>query len=205
MTANRRRPIVGSAVPDPVGLVRAARRRADTSQRQMARRSGLSRSTIARIEAGTLVPSLATVSVVLEAAGIRLVAVDRGGRPIPLMADPPDQDLRDGAERRYPSHLDTVVDPAPGEWWGGRYGLARPPETFHRCRGLRDAKRRRSRWEVRVAENRAVPPPPTGEQWQRRHDESWHRAQGCVPDLARADRDPGREDRFGAREHRVPP
>jgi hypothetical protein len=33
------------------------------------------------------------------------------------------------AERRYPAHLDTVLDPAPGEWWGDRYGLARPPET----------------------------------------------------------------------------
>ncbi|WP_431909905.1 hypothetical protein [Micromonospora carbonacea] len=40
------------------------------------------------------------------------------------------------------------------------YGLARPPETFYRNRSYRDAMRRRSRWEVRVAKLRHVPPPP---------------------------------------------
>ena len=40
------------------------------------------------------------------------------------------EDTRDGAERRYPSHLDTILDPEPGEWWADIYGLARPPETF---------------------------------------------------------------------------
>jgi hypothetical protein len=69
-------------------------------------------------------------------------------------------DTRDGAERRYPSHLDTILDPEPGEWWADIYGLARPPETFHRSREMRDAQRRRSVWEVRVGQNRGVPPPP---------------------------------------------
>lgn len=188
----RRRP--GPAVPDPVGLVRTARRRADMSQREMAGRAGLSRSTIGRIEAGTLVPSLATLSAVLVTAGMRLVAVDRAGAPVPLMIDPPEQELRDGAERRYPSHLDTIVEPSSAEWWGGRYGLARPPETFHRCRGLRDAMRFRSRWEVRVAENRGVPLPPTAEQWRYRYEEPWHRASECRPAPApeHAARGPGR-------------
>ncbi|OJY43599.1 MULTISPECIES: hypothetical protein [unclassified Pseudonocardia] len=40
-------------------------------------------------------------------------------------------DLRDGAERRYPSHLDTVL------------------------------------WEVRVAQQRPLPPPPVERRWDR--------------------------------------
>ena len=197
--------MVEAVVPDPVGLVRATRRCADLSQRELAGRAGLSRSTVGRIEAGTLVPSMATLSAVLGVAGFRLVAVDAGGALVPLMADPAAQDLRDGAERRYPSHLDVIVDPSAAEWWGGRYGLARPPETFHRCRGLRDVMRRRSRWEVRVAQCRAEPAPPTAEQWLRRRAEPWHRSGPCSGDRARGTRDGGREDRFGGREYRVPP
>jgi hypothetical protein len=62
------------------------------------------------------------------------------------------------------------------DWWAGRYGLARPPETFHRDRDHRDVMRRRSQWEVRVAQLRDVPPPPTVEQWLRRHPD--HRRPG---------------------------
>jgi hypothetical protein len=71
----------------------------------------------------------------------------------------------DGAERRYPAHLDTILDPKYGEWWGDVYGLVRPPETFHRDRARRDAQRRRSQWEVRVAKHRGEPPPPPSEEW----------------------------------------
>ncbi|MEU5563954.1 hypothetical protein [Micromonospora musae] len=53
-----------------------------------------------------------------------------------------------------------IVRPEPGEWWADIYGLARPPETFYRNRDVRDAMRRRSQWEVRVAKYRNVPPPP---------------------------------------------
>ncbi|WP_233579430.1 hypothetical protein [Verrucosispora sp. FIM060022] len=41
-----------------------------------------------------------------------------------------------------------------------RVEVARPPETFHRCPADREARRRRSQWEVRVAKYRNVPPPP---------------------------------------------
>ena len=146
-------------VPFPApGIVRAVRRRADTSQRELARFARVHPSTIGRIEAGTLTPSLAMLSRIVGTAGFRLVVVDEAGRVLKPMRDR--ADLRDGAERRYPSHLDIVTDPEPGEWWADRYGLARPPETFYRNREVRDWLRRRSQWEVRVAKYRSVPPPP---------------------------------------------
>ncbi|MCZ7427100.1 helix-turn-helix transcriptional regulator [Micromonospora sp. WMMA1949] len=146
-------------VPFPApGIVRAVRRRADASQRELARFARVHPSTVGRIEAGTLTPSLAMLSRIVGTAGFRLVVVDEAGRVLKPMRDR--ADLRDGAERRYPSHLDIVTDPEPGEWWADRYGLARPPETFYRDREVRDWLRRRSQWEVRVAKYRGVPPPP---------------------------------------------
>ena len=146
-------------VPFPAsGIIRAVRRRADASQRELARFARVHPSTVGRIEAGSLTPSLAMLSRIVGTAGFRLVVVDEAGRVLKPMRDR--ADLRDGAERRYPSHLDVVTDPEPGEWWADRYGLARPPETFYRDRAVRDALRRRSQWEVRVAKYRNVPPPP---------------------------------------------
>jgi transcriptional regulator with XRE-family HTH domain len=140
------------------GLVRRARRIADLSQRELAAAAGIAPSTIGRIEAGDRQPSLALLLRVLGVAGLELVVVDAQGRVVQPMADW--DDTRDGAERRYPSHLDTILDPEPGEWWGDVYGLMRPPETFHRDRARRDMQRARSQWEVRVAKYRGVPPPP---------------------------------------------
>ncbi|SCE73965.1 Helix-turn-helix domain-containing protein [Micromonospora haikouensis] len=146
-------------IPWPAaGIIRAVRRRADASQRELAAYAGVHPSTIGRIEAGALTPSIAVLRRLLAAAGFRLAVVDEFGRVLQPMRDR--DDARDGAERRYPSHLDTILDPEPGEWWADVYGLARPPETFYRNRSYRDAMRRRSRWEVRVAKLRHVPPPP---------------------------------------------
>jgi transcriptional regulator with XRE-family HTH domain len=146
-------------IADLVGLVRAARRRADCSQREFAKRAEVSASTVARIESGKLVPSLRTLHKLLAVAKIDLQPVDEEGRLVAPMLDNRD-DLRDGAERRYPSHLDTILDPVNGDWWGDRYGLARPPETYHRDRDRRDAQRRRSVWEVRAHHRRHQPQPP---------------------------------------------
>ncbi|MFF3851841.1 helix-turn-helix domain-containing protein [Micromonospora sp. NPDC002575] len=146
-------------IPWPAaGIIRAVRRRADASQRELAAYAGVHPSTVGRIEAGALTPSIAMLRRLLAAAGFRLAVVDEFGRVLQPMRDR--DDARDGAERRYPSHLDTILDPEPGEWWADVYGLARPPETFYRNRAYRDAMRRRSRWEVRVAKLRHVPPPP---------------------------------------------
>ena len=124
----------------------------------MSRIAKVAPSTIGRVEAGALTPSLAVLERLLGAAGLHLVVVDQYGRVIQPMADR--EDTHDGAGRRYPAHLDTILDPEPGEWWADIYGLARPPETLHRNRAVRDGMRRRSQWEVRVAKNRNVPPPP---------------------------------------------
>lgn len=140
------------------GLVRSVRRRADLSQRELARVAGLHHATVSRIEAGRLTPSLGVLLKILDVAEFRLAVVDREGRVVKPMRDR--EDLHDGAGRRYPSHLDTIVDPRVGEWWADVYGLARPPETFYRDRLRRDVQRRRSQWEVRVAKFRGVPPPP---------------------------------------------
>ncbi|WKU02599.1 helix-turn-helix transcriptional regulator [Micromonospora sp. HUAS LYJ1] len=140
------------------GIVRAVRRRADASQRELARWAGVHHGTVGRIEAGALTPSIALLRRIIAAAGFRLAVVDEFGRVLTPMRDR--DDIRDGADRRYPSHLDTILDPEPGEWWADVYGLARPPETFYRNRAFRDAMRRRSQWEVRVAKYRNVPPPP---------------------------------------------
>lgn len=140
------------------GIVRAVRRRADASQRELARFAGVHHTTIGRIEAGTLTPSIDMLRRIIAVAGFRLAVVDEFGRVLTPMRDR--DDTRDGANRRYPSHLDTILDPEPGEWWADLYGLARPPETFHRDRRMRDAQRRRSQWEVRVAKYRHDPPPP---------------------------------------------
>ena len=147
------------------GLVRRARRVADLSQREIAKASGLSHSVVSRIEAGVRVPSLAVMSRLLRPAELWLAVVDDEGRLVQPMEDW--DDTRDGAERRYPSHLDMVLDPEPGEWWGDRYGLARPPETFHRDRERRDVMRMRSQWEVRVSKYRHAPPPPDLDLWWR--------------------------------------
>ncbi len=148
------------------GLTRRVRRVVDCSQRELAVAARVSQGTISRIEAGTLVPSFGVLARILGVAGMGLVAVDGQGRLVEAMRDW--DDTRDGAERRYPSHLDTILDPEPGEWWADIYGLARPPETFHRDRLLRDMVRRRSQWEVRVAQNRHAPPPPDPEvEWRR--------------------------------------
>jgi transcriptional regulator with XRE-family HTH domain len=155
---------MGSVADEPrvggypaAGLVRRARRIADLSQREMAKAAGVGRSTIGKVEAGDMMPSVGLLERILGVAGLYLAVVDRDGRVVLPMAD--FEDVRDGAGRRYPSHLDTILDPELGEWWADTYGLARPPETFRRNRAHRDMQRRRSQWEVRVKQHRGVPPP----------------------------------------------
>jgi transcriptional regulator with XRE-family HTH domain len=148
------------------GLVRRARRIADLSQREMAIAAGTSRATVGKVEAGLMVPSLGLFVRMVAAAGLWLSVVDGDGHVVQPMDDL--VDTLDGAERRYPSHLDTILDPRTGEWWADQYGLTRPPETFRRDRAVRDAQRLRSQWEVRVAKYRHDPPPPMpyGGRWR---------------------------------------
>jgi transcriptional regulator with XRE-family HTH domain len=134
------------------GLVRRARRLADLSQRQMARLAGVAPSTIGKVESGRMSPSLELFQRLIGTAELCLVVIDRDRRLVLPMGE--SADTRDGAERRYPSHLDTILDPRPGEWWADGFGLARPPETFHRNRHTRDVLRQRSREQLRAAQQK---------------------------------------------------
>lgn len=145
------------------GLVRRARRMSDMSQRDMARWAEVSAGAVARVESQSLAPSVALLQRMLAVAGLHLVVVDPEGHIVQPMRVW--DETYDGAERRYPAHLSTILDPRPGDWWGDQYGLARPPETFHRSRELRERQRRRSQWEVRVAKYRNDPPPPLWTVW----------------------------------------
>jgi DNA-binding XRE family transcriptional regulator len=136
---------------------------ADMSQREMADAVGVAAGTIGKVETGAVVPSLALFRRVLAVARLHLVVVDSTAHVVPPMRTW--DELCDGAGRRFPAHLDTIIDPKPGEWWGDVYGLTRPPETFRRDRESRDMQRARSQWEVRVAKFRSVPPPPYPPDW----------------------------------------
>ncbi|WP_085066943.1 helix-turn-helix transcriptional regulator [Catenuloplanes japonicus] len=155
---------VGGVDGFPVaGLVRRARRMSDMSQRDLAREASVSPAAVARVETEGLAPSVALLQRILAVAGLHLVVVDPDGHIVQPMRVW--DETYDGAERRYPAHLSTILDPRAGDWWGDQYGLARPPETFHRSRELRERQRRRSQWEVRVAKYRNDPPPPLCTVW----------------------------------------
>jgi DNA-binding XRE family transcriptional regulator len=144
-------------------IVRRVRRRADFSQRELARWATVSPSCIGAIEAGRRTPSLAILQRILNAANYQLVVVDASGRLVlPLQVW---DEVADLAGRRFPAHLDTIADPLPGDWWADTYGLARPPETFWRDRKRRDYERRLSRWEVRVGKLRNEPKPRPPFEW----------------------------------------
>jgi transcriptional regulator with XRE-family HTH domain len=156
-------------------MVRRVRRTADMSQRELAEATGLSPALIGAIETGDRTPSLPALQRILGAAGLHLVVVDRGGHVVlPLEVW---QDTEDGAGRRYPAHLDTILDPEFGEWWADGFGLARPPETFRRNRAQRNYERRLSQWQVRVQKFRNAPEPEPplnrldGDEWA--DDEGW--------------------------------
>ena len=104
---------------------------------------------MAKIERETLTPGLRVLEALLDATGLFLVVVDPDGRVIlPLEEFPL---AVDGAGRRYPAHLDLIVEPEPGEWWADRYGLARPPETFHRDpESVRQRRRESTQYRSRI-------------------------------------------------------
>lgn len=129
------------------GLLRRARRMVGMSQRDMARRAGVSQATVARAESGTAHPTLDVLQRLLDAAGLYIAVVDPDGRVIQPLEEFPL--ARDAAGRRYPAHLDLIIDPERGEWWGSAYGLARPPQTFYRdprdvARRLEESRRDRN-------------------------------------------------------------
>jgi transcriptional regulator with XRE-family HTH domain len=123
------------------GLVRRARRLADLSHRQMARRANVSPATVGRVEAGTLAPSVDVFQRLLDSAGLYLAVVDADGPVVEPMGEHPI--LVDKGGRRYPSHLDILLDPEGGDRWFTIPGIYRPTESFWRNRNERDWNRGR--------------------------------------------------------------
>lgn len=138
---------------DPARLVVRVRRMADLSQRDLAAVLGVSSSTVARIETGAAMPSLACFQRILALAGCRLSVVDASGEELVPVSD---DALRDNAGRRFPAHLD--ADP-PDEVPTLRRLMPRhdrpPAKGWYRHRAKRDRRR--------VAEGTPVDHPTYGE------------------------------------------
>jgi transcriptional regulator with XRE-family HTH domain len=135
------------------GLLRQARRMSGLSQRELAQRAGVSGATVGRAESGDLTPGLGTLLRLLTAAGLRLLVADADGRVVRPLEEFPY--TRDMGGRRYPAHFDLILDPEPGEWWGSKYGLERPPQTYHRDP---DAVAYRLRASYRTRRGEKLPP-----------------------------------------------
>ena len=138
---------------DVGGLVRAARRRAVLSQRELAERAGLSKSAVARMESDeagdyTRVGQLRDA---LAVCGARLLVVSAEGVPFTPWSGP-----RNRAGRYLPAHLDIWPVRGWGWWWGtymvGPHLRRRPDHTF-------SLHRRRSRRSGEDAEGISSTPP----------------------------------------------
>jgi hypothetical protein len=133
-------------------LLRAVRRLADVSQRELAARAGLGNHVVVGAE---LKPHLARVvdfSQLLAAVGFRLVVVDRDGREV-LPETLEQGQLVDRRSRRYPAHLD--VRSGREGWWGDGWPMFdgnTPLYTFDRNRGRRDWRRDDLKRDARIAE-----------------------------------------------------
>lgn len=128
-------------------IVRRLRRALDMSQRELAKAAQVGRATVTRIESGQLEPRVGQLQRLLDLVGWSLVVIDFEGRYVVPLKEY-EGELRDGADRRFPAHLDVILEPRWGEWWGDAFGLARPPETYTRDRRLRDQRRAASQRDL---------------------------------------------------------
>jgi transcriptional regulator with XRE-family HTH domain len=146
--------------------LRALRRRADLSQRELADLAGVPKSTVSRIESGQVTdPRLRTLERLVRAAGAA-IAVSGDVEPAPS------EGLRDRGDRNYPAHLDVrpveqLTDWA-GAWWAHWHRLPRrawplePPEYTYDLSRTRRAHRRHREWVRRGLRVRRVGDRGTG-------------------------------------------
>ncbi|MGY0006557.1 GNAT family N-acetyltransferase [Micromonospora sp. I033] len=141
------------SVTDLAATLRALRRAADLSQRELARKSGVPQATIARIESGRSPdPSFRTVERLIGATAGRFVLHGPTGVELTTV---PHEELRDAAGRHCPAHLDAheVREPKdwPGAWWAHWFNVPPnrwpplPAVTFRLDRIVRDRDRLRER------------------------------------------------------------
>ena len=126
---------------DLAGALRRIRRLADLSQRELAEACGISQSSVAKAETGRRGLTVAVLVRLAALAGLRLALLDAAGHEVPPMAA---DAVRDGANRRFPAHLDTRFGDE--DWWHGpeRYSRVQPWYTFDRLRHTRDHWRSRT-------------------------------------------------------------
>ena len=143
--------IIHSRRPRLGAVLRAARRRADLSQRELARLAGVPVGTVARVESERGAdPRLRTVEKLLAVMDLRLAVLTSRGDARELLPAAGDGDLRDGAGRRYPPHLDVRPVRTADDWWGawwnyeiprGQWPVRPPDNTFDLRRARRDRRR----------------------------------------------------------------
>ncbi|MGY1986880.1 multiprotein-bridging factor 1 family protein [Blastococcus sp. SYSU DS0669] len=133
----------GPAEFDLCGLVRRIRRRADLSQRELAARLGVSKSTVAAVESGDRGMDAGMLAAAAALAGLRLGLLDDAGRPVAGMAA---GTVRDRVGRRFPAHLDTMLSEERASRWEHQPRRPRPTYTFdRRCPWVDPADRERDR------------------------------------------------------------
>lgn len=125
---------------DLAGCLRRIRRLADLSQRQLAERTGLSKSALAAAEAGTRDLPATHLARAAAVAGLRLTLQDADGCEVAGMSP---EGARDAAYRRFPAHLDTVHSDDVAPRWDHSPGRLRPWFTFELDRARRDRRRMR--------------------------------------------------------------
>ncbi|MBM0235113.1 helix-turn-helix domain-containing protein [Micromonospora sp. STR1_7] len=157
--------MAGQDAIDVGAILRKLRRHADLSQRELAARSGVPKSTLSRIEAGQdSRAAFRTVERLVRAAGGELVFGLPGGCRV--AGREAEDEPRDEAGRRYPAHLDVravlTLKDWPGAWWVHSYTLpqrlwpVRVPElTYDLDRARRDERRLRDRTRAQVRFRRA--------------------------------------------------
>ena len=123
---------------DVAAALRRIRRLSDTSQRELAERIGIGKSTIAAVESGSRGLDVRVLACAAEVAGLSLALLDENGQPVEGMAA---DGVRDRSGRRFPAHLDTRYGDE--GWWHGpeRYSRPVPWYTFDRDRERRDGRR----------------------------------------------------------------
>jgi len=124
---------------DVPGTLRRIRRLADLSQRELASRLNVSKSSVAAMEGGSRGIDAGLLARAAREAGLRLVLLDGDGTEVAAMSADSVTDL---GRRRFPAHLDTRPSDERGAIYEPRRDRPETAYTFTRDRQGRDWARR---------------------------------------------------------------